>query len=322
MNKGAKLSDDRKFRYQLWRIWDDNLPTVAFVGLNPSYADEDINDPTINRCIDFTKRWGYGGFYMINLFAFISTDPNGLSTTSDPIGTKNNENIKEIIGKVDKVICAWGNNGTLNNRHNEVLQLIPNPYCLKLNSSGQPAHPLYLKSDLTPIAFRSTKTTEATLENSNPFLKQTQNTSASSKYINVQENPDKKKFENHHWLKSYFKQEEILLYRININDGEVIFRQSDEIFISDKFVYWYISRVGDYYTKSNGEIDAEHIGETFVIDRNKIKHWKTICIQTTCFMELEVETETKSRATYHSVGVPFSELEKLNELQQMLNKFE
>jgi hypothetical protein len=33
------------------------------IGLNPSIADETKNDPTIIRCIDFAKTWGYGGSY-------------------------------------------------------------------------------------------------------------------------------------------------------------------------------------------------------------------------------------------------------------------
>ena len=43
MNKGAEFSPCKKYRYKLWRIWDDTLPLVMFIGLNPSTADE-IND--------------------------------------------------------------------------------------------------------------------------------------------------------------------------------------------------------------------------------------------------------------------------------------
>jgi len=36
------------------------------IGLNPSTADENENDPTITRCINFAKSWGYGGVCVTN----------------------------------------------------------------------------------------------------------------------------------------------------------------------------------------------------------------------------------------------------------------
>ena len=45
-------------------------PLILFIGLNPSTADETKNDPTIRRCINFAKDWGYGGVMIANLFAF------------------------------------------------------------------------------------------------------------------------------------------------------------------------------------------------------------------------------------------------------------
>src|SRR5262245_23656231 len=50
---GAIFSDCEKYRYVLWRQWDllDPEPCfMAFVGLNPSTADESLDDPTIRRC--------------------------------------------------------------------------------------------------------------------------------------------------------------------------------------------------------------------------------------------------------------------------------
>jgi hypothetical protein len=44
--KGATFSPDRAYRYKLWRTWDQSLPTLAFVMLNPSTADEEQLDPT------------------------------------------------------------------------------------------------------------------------------------------------------------------------------------------------------------------------------------------------------------------------------------
>ena len=153
MNSDAILSEDRKYRYVLSRIWDESKPIVMFIGLNPSTADEIENDPTIEKCISFTKSWGYGGLYMLNLFAFRATQPKDLFNAKDPIGKDNDEYIKKYSKICDKIVCAWGNNGSFKNRSKKVLSLIDNAYYLKLNKTGEPAHPLYLKSNLTPIKF-------------------------------------------------------------------------------------------------------------------------------------------------------------------------
>ena len=50
-------------------------------------------------------------------------------------------------------IAAWGNDGDLYNRNQEVLEIISNPMCLKVNKTGQPAHPLYQKKDIKPIPY-------------------------------------------------------------------------------------------------------------------------------------------------------------------------
>ena len=71
LKSDAIFSPDRIHRYGLWRIWDDALPKVLFIGLNPSTADELKNDPTIRRCIGYAKDWGYGGYIMGNIYCFV-----------------------------------------------------------------------------------------------------------------------------------------------------------------------------------------------------------------------------------------------------------
>lgn len=74
VESSARFSDCRRYRYTLTRRFADG-PTVAFIGLNPSTADEHADDPTIRRCLGFAKRWGYGELVMLNLYALRSTDP-------------------------------------------------------------------------------------------------------------------------------------------------------------------------------------------------------------------------------------------------------
>lgn len=156
MQKDAIFSSDEKqtYRYQLWRIWDESKPLVAFICLNPSTADATEDDPTLKRCMRFAESWGYGGVYMINLFAYKATDPDALyDETLDIVGEENDQHIQKVLNLAEKVICAWGNHGVLRNRHEEVLKMIPKPYYLKRNKSGQPAHPLYLPQHLSPTAY-------------------------------------------------------------------------------------------------------------------------------------------------------------------------
>lgn len=151
---GAIFSDDRKYRYVLWRTWDAlgmNDKRVMFICLNPSTADEKEDDPTVRRCIGFAKSWGYGGLYMCNLFAFRATEPIEMMKAEDPIGPDNDSWLDDITRETSLIVAGWGEYGTFLDRGKEVLQFIHNVHYLKLNKSGQPAHPLYLKSDLKPI---------------------------------------------------------------------------------------------------------------------------------------------------------------------------
>lgn len=153
MKSGAIFSPCRNYRYVLWRTWDTQLPKVLFIGLNPSAADENYNDPTIRRCLQFAQSWGYGGFYISNLFAFRQKDPAQLKKAKTPIGKENDYYILKYADACEKVILIWGNHGTFKDRDKEVLALLEKPYCIKINKTGHPAHPLYLKKELQPIPF-------------------------------------------------------------------------------------------------------------------------------------------------------------------------
>jgi len=123
---------------------------VLFIGLNPSTADAAVDDPTIRRCIGFAKAWGFGGLYMANLFAFRSTDPRGLLSASDPVGPENDAILLKLTKMASLVVAAWGNHGAFMDRASHVRALCGELSVLKLNHSGQPAHPLYLKKDVKP----------------------------------------------------------------------------------------------------------------------------------------------------------------------------
>jgi len=147
MKKHAIISHDDKYRYQLSRIWDEEKPTVLFIMLNPSTADANVDDPTIRRVINFATSWGYGGIFVGNLYAFRSTDPNGLRYIDNPIGDDNLQHIQKLIGLSERVIYAWGNNQT---EPDWLCHLVDTPYCIDISKKGIPKHPLYLKGELQP----------------------------------------------------------------------------------------------------------------------------------------------------------------------------
>jgi hypothetical protein len=122
-----------------------------FVCLNPSTADATVDDPTLRRCIGFAKSWGYGGVLTGNLFGFRATDPSALRVVSDPVGPRNNKWLTRLAHRSDLVIAGWGNDGSLYGRSSVVRQMFPDLHYLKMNQAGEPAHPLYLPSKLTPV---------------------------------------------------------------------------------------------------------------------------------------------------------------------------
>jgi len=98
VSSGAVMSACRKYRYRLWRIWDDSKPKVLWIMLNPSMADENENDATIKKIIRFSKSWGYGGIYVGNMFSFRATDPKQLKKLKylEAVGVNNLLNIQEM----------------------------------------------------------------------------------------------------------------------------------------------------------------------------------------------------------------------------------
>lgn len=153
---GAEFSECRNYRYAIWRIWDVNKPKVMFIGLNPSTANETTDDATIRRVKSIAKNLGYGGVYMTNCFAYISTDPRLLKT--NPMSKEWNDNVLTITAsKCTDVIFAWGNFDIVKTtgRDLELIEMFPQAKALHINKNGSPKHPLFVRSDIAPIAFNS-----------------------------------------------------------------------------------------------------------------------------------------------------------------------
>ncbi len=153
LEKTATFSQDRIYRYSLSRTWNTEKPFVVFIGLNPSTADENFDDPTIRRCMRYAGDWQFGGLVMLNLFAYRSTDPIRLRKVEDPIGPQNDIYIRFNTKLAGLTIVAWGTRGDYLGRDSSVLNFLRSPYCLALSKNGAPRHPLYLRGDLEPVEF-------------------------------------------------------------------------------------------------------------------------------------------------------------------------
>lgn len=158
MKIGASFSACRQYRYTLHRIWQPRRPLLCWVLLNPSTADETRDDPTIRRCITRAINAGFGGVEIVNLFAWRSTYPSGLTQTDDPIGPENDAAIFAAVQRAARVVCGWGKFGVYRSRDQHVLRRTLAPYCepyaLGLNEDGTPVHPLYIayRVDPQPLA--------------------------------------------------------------------------------------------------------------------------------------------------------------------------
>ena len=155
---GAEISDDGLYRYRLWRQWNMHPPfpgTVLWVMLNPSVADAFKDDPTLTKCIGWTKRWGYGRLEVVNIYAYRSTDPAAMFTAyragADIIGPENDNALEAAMNRATVIVAAWGNNGS-GPRVDEITEQLRavDARCLGRTRSGAPKHPVRLAYAAVP----------------------------------------------------------------------------------------------------------------------------------------------------------------------------
>lgn len=172
---GAIFDPSRLYRYVLWRAWEFTLPPMLWVMLNPSTADEFQLDPTVAKCVRYAKRWGAGGIYVCNVFAWRATDPKQLKLVDDPVGPDNDRHILDTAERIVRyrdiglptsyqIVCAWGRHAGA--RGVEVRAMLDaqnrqifgarqhHPLvALGFNKNGSPVHPLYQRDDQVPLAW-------------------------------------------------------------------------------------------------------------------------------------------------------------------------
>lgn len=142
--KGAIFSDDGKYRYALWRVWNIHRPLLMQIGLNPSRAGAVRNDPTVTRNMSRAYKYGYGGLLQANLYAYVSTVPKVLLGDGDFVGEFTDDYLRLMVSMSSRQLCGWGSFPPVAERAPIVFAMLTEPYCLSVNADGEPKHPLYI----------------------------------------------------------------------------------------------------------------------------------------------------------------------------------
>lgn len=136
-------------RLVLRRAWGPG-PTILWMGINPSYADANRDDPTVLRMIGFSYRWGFGSMSLVNWYSFVTPDPIVLRAwlKKNP-WQKDNMDIVRKETQREGIICvaAWGNlikPEVLDDMMSTFFFELPMPKwrCIGTTQSGAPTHPL------------------------------------------------------------------------------------------------------------------------------------------------------------------------------------
>jgi hypothetical protein len=180
LETGALFSDDMRYRYRLWRRWDDKAPKINFIMLNPSTADDVVNDPTVERCERRVRAMNGGELIVTNLFGLRATDPLELLAVADPSGPENGVEIVKAAKQADLVVIAWGVHGAIRSPEDVADQAADKQpihgfkvreagrgmltiellrslgiklFCLGKTQKGEPKHPLYVPYSKKPEPF-------------------------------------------------------------------------------------------------------------------------------------------------------------------------
>lgn len=157
MKKTAEISECGQYRFSLTRMWDEERAILCFVMLNPSTADAELDDATIRRCIAFAKSWGFGAIEVVNLTPWRCPSPAGILAhwPSLDVMAQNKAAIDAATSRAGLTVYAWGGHEAGKHmRVNPPSWISPDGVALVINKDGSPRHPLYVRGDIVPVAWR------------------------------------------------------------------------------------------------------------------------------------------------------------------------
>jgi hypothetical protein len=118
--------------------------------LNPSKATALMSDQTMCNCNNLAVHWDWGGFHIVNLYAYRATDPVELKRQRDPVGPVNDRELVRFAKKAACVVLAWGNGHR--KRGEDVLRLLHGRklHCIRRNAGGGFLHPARINAEDYP----------------------------------------------------------------------------------------------------------------------------------------------------------------------------
>lgn len=151
----AVFSTCGRYRMLLTRTWAEaeRPGSVLWIGMNPSTAEADVDDPTVFKECKFTRRWGYGRYVKANVMDYRATHPKMLLADDVvPCSPANLPAIVDAARAADVVVLAYGALHKKLARYGEAVRQALRAegirlHVLALTKDGHPRHPLYLRDD-------------------------------------------------------------------------------------------------------------------------------------------------------------------------------
>lgn len=140
------FSEDHKHRFLLNKIWDSEKKSAAIIMINPSFADELKIDTTVMKVRNFLVDHNFGSMSIVNLFSFISSNPDALAGNTDSVRPETDKYINETVQAANTIIIAWGSDKSKYvKRKKEVWQLLlehqQKVKCFKCKDNKMGRHP-------------------------------------------------------------------------------------------------------------------------------------------------------------------------------------
>jgi len=148
-------TSDNAARYIVGTVGE--RPLICF-GINPSTAEPNRLDPTVNLVRRQAEERGYDSFVMLNVYPQRATDPDDLHKAPCPVLQAENE--RQIAGLIDgKAYTLWAAWGALICKRPYLIPLVRRIIVLselqncqwvsrgKSTKDGHPHHPLYVRKE-------------------------------------------------------------------------------------------------------------------------------------------------------------------------------
>lgn len=149
IERSVSFSGDRRHRLGLGRRVGPGRRALL-IGVNPSDADGERDDPTIRKLYGFGHLLGIGEWLVGNKFTLVAPDVRALEEEPRPNAPGADEALARMIARADLVIVAWGRLDKLppglRNRWREIVRMTEGRdlMCWGTCQDGHPCHPARL----------------------------------------------------------------------------------------------------------------------------------------------------------------------------------